>query len=460
MRTAARLAALVSLAALALVPAKAAAVQDFPLPTGDAGLAKATQGPFYGNKGIVNWAGALWFTEEDANKLGRITTDGQIQEFEMPAQIGSPTNGPLALSAVRDDQIWMIADGAPLEGRVARYSPSSGFTYWNLGYTRVAAVAAHPAGGAWVTFRYGEGISYFDNDNVEQYFDAPRYSGPSPVTVTADGAAWFGDGSSTIKRITTSGDLKNFHASGSGEIVSMTTGPDGAVWYSKFSPGSLFGPRASGGVIGRMSADGSPRVFEPPRPDLLPSSLIAGPDGALWFTVGLGDGVGRMTTSGKFSYVSLPDGRSADSIAFGPDGALWYTDARLNRIGRMTQREFADATAVRRPVILSRSLKAQRKKFTKVKISCPAGPEICSGKITISAGGRVIAKGSYHMPIGRQKAGAARFNARGKKLLRKRRAVKVKGRTMAEYVSMPVSDAISSGRPTVSISPDATAFFN
>lgn len=427
MRAAGKLAGILSLVAMVLVPAKAAAVQDFPLPTGDAGLVKATQGPFYGNKGIISWNGALWFAEEDANKLGLITTDGQIQEFEMPAQIGSPEYGPLALSAARDDQIWLLSDGAPLEGRVARYSPGTGFTYWNLGYTRIAAIAAHPAGGAWVTFRYGEGISYFDSNNVEQYFAAPQYSGPSPITVTADGAAWFGDGASTIKRITTAGDLKNFHASGDGDIVSMTTGPDGAVWYSKFNPGSgIFGPSSSGGVIGRMSADGSPRVFEPPRPDLLPSSLITGPDGALWFTVGLGDGVGRMTTAGKYSYVSLPEGRKADSIAFGPDGALWFTDARLNRIGRMTQREFAEATAVRKPVIISRSLKSVRRKFTKVMISCPAGPEICSGGITIAAGRKVIAKGSYHMPIGRQKAGAARFNARGKKLLRKRRAIKVK----------------------------------
>jgi len=428
-RGAFRLAALAALTTVALAAAteRAGAVQDFPLPTGDAGLIEATQGPFFGNRGIISWNGALWFAEEDANNLGRITTDGKITEIAVPPEIGNPTYGPFALTAARDDQLWFLAAGAPLEGRVARLKPDLNVSYSNLGYGRAISIAADPAGGAWMAYRDGEGISHFDPSGTEHYFEEPRYSEPSPITVGGDGAAWFGDGSSTIKRLTASGDLRNYHASGDGEIVSMTTGPDGAVWYAKFNPGSgIFGVRSTGGVIGRMSAAGSPQTFEPPVADVLPSSLIAGPDGALWFTTRAGEGIGRMTTSGSFSFAALPGGRTADSIAFGPDGALWFTDSRLNRIGRLTQAEFRRATAPRKPVILSRSLKAKRKRFVKVRIACPQGPAPCRGKIQVKLGRKVIAKGSYHMPVGRRSAGAARFNGRGRALLRKRRSLPVK----------------------------------
>ncbi len=415
------------LALIFSAPERSFALQDFPLPTGDAGLIEATQGPYFGNKGIISWQGRLWFAETDANKLGTATTKGQIQEIGVPASIGNPEYGPLALSAVRNDQFWFISKGQPLEGRVARLDPQLNLTaYWNLGYNQVNSIAADPAGGAWVTYSDGEGISYFDNANNEHYFEEPRYSDPAPITVGSDGAAWFGDSSSAIKRITKSGYLENFHASGDGEIVSITTGPDGAVWYAKFNPSyGFFGPPPSGGVIGRMSASGSPKLFEPPVEDLLPSSLISGPDGALWFTTRLGEGIGRMTTSGRYSYISLPEGRSADSIAFGPDGALWYTDSALNRIGRVTIKEFNQAVRPRKPVILSRKLKAKRGRFVKVKIGCPAGPAPCRGKIEVRFRGKAIARGSFQMPVGKKSAGAANLNRRGKQLLRKKRRLKV-----------------------------------
>jgi virginiamycin B lyase len=46
--------------------------------------------------------GALWFTENAANKIGRITTDGVISEFTIPTADSSPffiTTGP-------DGAVW------------------------------------------------------------------------------------------------------------------------------------------------------------------------------------------------------------------------------------------------------------------------------------------------------------------------------------------------------------------
>jgi virginiamycin B lyase len=68
-----------------------------------------------------------------------------------------------------------------------------------------------------------------------------------------------------------------------------------------------------------------------------PQQIVAGPDGALWFTAASSE-VGRMTTSGSLSLVPTPGTgtRLPESITVGPDGALWYADAFGPTIGRVT----------------------------------------------------------------------------------------------------------------------------
>jgi virginiamycin B lyase len=73
--------------------------------------------------------------------------------------------------------------------------------------------------------------------------------------------------------------------------------------------------------------------------------IVAGPDGAMWFTQETLDPgsrhqflLGRITTAGAVSTRALPLGTFARSLAIGPDGALWYatgTDSGA-RLGRVT----------------------------------------------------------------------------------------------------------------------------
>jgi virginiamycin B lyase len=68
-----------------------------------------------------------------------------------------------------------------------------------------------------------------------------------------------------------------------------------------------------------------------------PQQIVAGPDGALWFTAASSE-VGRMTTSGGLSLVPTPGSgtRLPESITLGPDGALWYVDTFGPTLGRVT----------------------------------------------------------------------------------------------------------------------------
>jgi virginiamycin B lyase len=91
------------------------------------------------------------------------------------------------------------------------------------------------------------------------------------------------------------------------------------------------------GLIGHVSTDG--QVVEIPLGRLPGSgvgSITSGPDGAMWFTLGAGDAIGRITTDGTITRFPLPHGRRPGAIVAAPDGNLWFTEPGAGAIGRMT----------------------------------------------------------------------------------------------------------------------------
>src|ERR1700722_1414596 len=67
-----------------------------------------------------------------------------------------------------------------------------------------------------------------------------------------------------------------------------------------------------------------------------PRSVTTGPDGALWFTEQSGNKIGRITTAGVITEFPVPTaGSSPWGITTGPDGALWFTEQSGNKIGRI-----------------------------------------------------------------------------------------------------------------------------
>ena len=66
-----------------------------------------------------------------------------------------------------------------------------------------------------------------------------------------------------------------------------------------------------------------------------PYTIVAGPDGALWFTESLGNKIGRITTAGKFTEYDVPTGKSGPyGIGVGADGNIWFTERFADQIGR------------------------------------------------------------------------------------------------------------------------------
>jgi virginiamycin B lyase len=108
---------------------------------------------------------------------------------------------------------------------------------------------------------------------------------------------------------------------------SIVAGPDGNLWFTE----------ADAGKIGRITPEGSVVEYPLPSPTAEPWRIAAGPDGALWFTEMAGNRIGRIAASGVIDEFDVPTPKSLPrGIAAGADGALWFTEREANRIGRIT----------------------------------------------------------------------------------------------------------------------------
>jgi len=83
--------------------------------------------------------------------------------------------------------------------------------------------------------------------------------------------------------------------SASGAPGTIVAGPDGAIWFAH-----------GAGKIGRLTMDGQITEFPVPTNPGAPATIIPGSDGALWFVENLGNKIGRITTDGAITEINIP----------------------------------------------------------------------------------------------------------------------------------------------------------
>jgi virginiamycin B lyase len=159
---------------------------EFPIPTINSFPFGITTGP----------DGALWFTESNSNKVGRITTAGVITEFPIPTKGFGITAGP-------DGALWFTSGNGigriTTAGAITEFQAASG-----------DAITAGPDGALW--FTSGNGIGRITTTGVIAIFPIPTPNGnPQGITTGPDGALWFTESNSNkIGRITTAGVITEF----------------------------------------------------------------------------------------------------------------------------------------------------------------------------------------------------------------------------------------------------------
>jgi streptogramin lyase len=168
---------------------------------------------------------------------------------------------------------------------------------------------------------------------------------PAGITVGSDNNIWFtqiGAGENALGRVTTDGDYDMFPipvpagadpgAFGGHMIGDVVTGPDGDIWASPDSLGTV-------GVVRHIDpATGDVSEFELPTNPGIGSKIAVGPDDALWLTSQTNE-LMRVTTSGDVTEFPLSDPNFPDvsltpyGIAAGGDGNIWFSTPFLGTPG-------------------------------------------------------------------------------------------------------------------------------
>jgi streptogramin lyase len=292
-------------------------IDEFPVRTPSGAPAGITTGP----------DGAIWFTEHDANKIGRIMA-GSLTDYP----VRTPSSGPDGIVAGPDGNLWFTEESADMIGKinptthvVEEYSVTAG------SFPR--GITAGPDGALWFTEESADKIGRITTAGVvTNEFPIPTTSSlPFWITAGPDGALWFTEyGGNHIGRITTAGVVTDEFPipTTSSAPAGIATGPDGALWFTEHDADK----------IGRITTAGAVTEAAIPTAASLPLAIVAGPDGALWFTENGPGKVGRITPAGTVIEIATPSASSAPSpalITTGPDHNVWFTEFTGNRIGRV-----------------------------------------------------------------------------------------------------------------------------
>lgn len=280
---------------------------EFTIPSKGSGVFSIAGGP----------DGALWFAESGTSKIGRITTNGKIQEVAV-----SSGNPPFMIAAGPDKALWFTENSTNNIGRMTTTGAQSEFAIKTpMMYPN--EIVTGPDGAMW----YGEGGGAVGRINTKTHVmtEFKTTTTPYAVTIGPDNNIWFTDENASL----------GYFASGKVTLVPMNagtiapvgiaTGPDGAIWAAD-----------NAGYITRFA--GSMTEIPVPTSPSAPNLITAGPDGAMWFTEGCGEKIGRVTT-GPTPKLTEPftvaNGSGPFGITTGPDGAIWFTELYANKIGRI-----------------------------------------------------------------------------------------------------------------------------
>ncbi len=256
--------------------------------------------------------GALWFTEKTPGKIGRITTNGTLTEFDA----GDPTwitTGP-------DGALWFTEPGGDAITRMTTSGVISRF-YAPIG-SQPYALTVGPDGALWFTETGSGKVGRVTTAGVVTEFPLPPSERqPRGIATGPDGALWIA--ANHIVRLSVTGSATLYPVTGDPYLI--TVGPDGALWFTE----------ETARLIGRITTSGAVTEYAPPSSNGgVFYGITSGPDGALWFTEQNGY-LGRSTTGGVITEYPTPTSFSAPwGIVSGPDNALWFVEHDARKIGR------------------------------------------------------------------------------------------------------------------------------
>ncbi len=297
---------------LAALPAFAAfPITEYPVLTPAAGPYETTLGA----------DGNVWFTEFNADKIGKVTTAGKVTEYPIPTAASQPEG----ITAGPDGNLWFVETGANKIGKITTAGKITEYPIPTAS-SGAAGIAAGPDGKLWFTEFGADRIGRITTAGVFSSFKVPTAaSGPNGITTGSNGNLWFTEyNTNKVGEVTTSGAFTEFPA-GTGHPYAIAPGSDGNLWFTKSGSNTVNRMTTAGAVTGTFTVPTSPGV---------PFGIAPGPDKNLWFTEYQGNNVTQISTAGTMTESPVPTAHAKPfGITPGSDGNVWFAENAGNNIG-------------------------------------------------------------------------------------------------------------------------------
>jgi len=297
------------------------AIADFPALTGGSSPLGITA--------VSN--GNVWFTENQADKIGMINpTTHAIQEFQIP----TASSGPEGITVGPDGNLWFTEYAADQIGVINPTTHAIHEFQIPTASSGPQGITAGPDGNLWFT-EYNAGRIGTINPTTHSIGDGPiptANSGPLGITAGPDGNIWFTEqGSNKIGEISPTQQTFNEYPipQGNSQPYGITAGSNGNLWFTE----------NAGNSIGEINTSNQAfSDFSVPTASSGPQGITAGPDGNIWFTETTANQIGEVNlATAVVTETSLPTASATPAeIVAGPGGSgLWFTESSSNKIGEV-----------------------------------------------------------------------------------------------------------------------------
>jgi virginiamycin B lyase len=293
--------------------------RDFPLPSASAEPAS-----------VIRFRGETWFTEFEANKIGRISYRGELTEYPIP----TPASGPLGI-ATDFENVWFTEFRANKIGRITPEGVITEFSIPTSASGPYAITGEITDSALWFTEFEGNKLGRITPEGVISEFVIPTpTSGPMGISRGPSGT----DILFTESRANKIGWM--LREGGIVREIPIPTPDSGPAGITMDSSGRIWFTESNVGRIGRivrLVANPAIEEFVLPNRDSGPVAIDAGDDGRVWFTERLANKIGRIDVAGRIVEYPIAATASGPFGIVGEGWHVWFAERESGRISRMTR---------------------------------------------------------------------------------------------------------------------------
>lgn len=299
-------------------------LSEYLIPTANSNPNDIVMGPDYN----------MWFTETDANQIGKTSQDGSMTvEYVIPTANSAPTE----ITVGPDGAMWFIESNAHKIGRITTAGIITEFLLDST--ASPVEITTGPDGNLWFTDTVNNEVSRMTTAGIVTDYSVPTVNaGPHGITADVNGYIWFTErDASKIARMNPD----------TGIIVEYDTVTPGAMPTGitlGYNGNNLYYAESGIAKIGNITADdyGLSEEYALPDSSSVPDAIFTGFDSnCVWFT-DLAPSQNRIgcinpQRDHEIWEYNLPNtnAQPLGIVSRSDDSMVWFTESTTNKLGKV-----------------------------------------------------------------------------------------------------------------------------